>query len=72
MNYTIQDLIEGIMDETEATSRSWRQRERWSPRPGLENIEELVQQGREIYRRTAEHPSLDEFLEQVALVAGYR
>ena len=66
-DYTIQDLIEGIMDETGYQQELEAEGEVES-QTRLENIEELVNKAVS-YEEDSEHPSLDEFLEQVALVA---
>ena len=66
-DYTIQDLIEGIRDETGYQQELEAEGEVES-QTRLENIEELVNKAVS-YEEDSEHPSLDEFLEQVALVA---
>lgn len=66
-DYTIQDLIEGIMDETGYQQELESEGEVES-QTRLENIEELVNKAVS-YEEDSEHPTLDEFLEQVALVA---
>ena len=66
-DYTIQDLIEGIMDETGYQQELEAEGEVES-QTRLENIEELVNKAVS-YEEDSAHPSLDEFLEQVALVA---
>ena len=66
-DYTIQDLIEGIMDETGYQQELEAEGEVES-QTRLENIEELVNKAVS-YEEDSEHPTLDEFLEQVALVA---
>ena len=66
-DYTIQDLIEGIMDETGYQQELEAEGEGES-QTRLENIEELVNKAVS-YEEDSEHSTLDEFLEQVALVA---
>ena len=66
-DYTIQDLIEGIMDET-GYQQDLEAEGEVESQTRLENIEELVNKAVS-YEEDSEHPSLDEFLEQVALVA---
>ena len=66
-DYTIQDLIEGIMDETGYQQELEAEGEVES-QTRLENIEELVNKAVS-YEEDSEHSTLDEFLEQVALVA---
>ena len=66
-DFTIQDLIEGILDETGYRQELEAEGEIES-QTRLENIEELVNKAVS-YEQDSEHPSLDEFLEQVALVA---
>lgn len=64
---SIQDLIEGIMEETGYQEELEAEGEIES-QTRLENIEELVNKAVS-YEQDSEHPTLDEFLEQVALVA---
>lgn len=64
---TIQDLIEDILDETGYRQELESEGEIES-QTRLENIEELVNKAVS-YEAESEHPSLDGFLEQVALVA---
>ena len=66
-DYAIQDIIEGILDETGYRQELENEGEIES-QTRLENIEELVNKAVS-YEEDSEHPSLDEFLEQVALVA---
>ncbi len=66
-DFTIQDLIEGILDETGYRQELEAEGEIES-QTRLENIEELVNKAVS-YEQDSEQPSLDEFLEQVALVA---
>ena len=66
-DYTIQDLIEGIMDET-GYQQDLEAEGEVESQTRLENIEELVNKAVS-YEEDSEHPTLDEFLEQVALVA---
>lgn len=65
--YSIQDLIEGILDETGYRQELEAEGEIES-QTRLENIEELVNKAVS-YEEDSENPTLDEFLEQVALVA---
>ena len=64
---SIRDLIEGIMDETGYQQELEAEGE-IEAQTRLENIEELVNKAVS-YEEDSEHPTLDEFLEQVALVA---
>ena len=66
-DYTIQDLIEGIMDET-GYQQDLEAEGEVESQTRLENIEELVNKAVS-YEEDSEHSTLDEFLEQVALVA---
>ena len=66
-DYTIQDLIEGIMDET-GYQQDLEAEGEVESQARLENIEELVNKAVS-YEEDSEHSTLDEFLEQVALVA---
>lgn len=66
-DFTIQDLIEGILEETGYREELEADGEIES-QTRLENIEELVNKAVS-YENDSETPSLDEFLEQVALVA---
>ena len=65
--YTIQDLIEAILEETGYEEELKAEGEIESE-TRMENIQELISKAA-AYEEDAEHPSLDEFLEQVALVA---
>lgn len=66
-DFSIQDLIEGILDETGYRQELEEEGEIES-QTRLENIEELVNKAVS-YESDSDHPTLDEFLEQVALVA---
>lgn len=66
-DFTIQDLIEGIMEETGYQQELEAEGE-IEAQTRLENIEELVNKAVS-YEQDSDHPTLDEFLEQVALVA---
>ena len=66
-DFSIQDLIEGILDETGYRQELEDEGEIES-QTRLENIEELVNKAVS-YESDSDHPTLDEFLEQVALVA---
>lgn len=66
-DFTIRDLIEGILEETGYQKELEAEGEVES-QTRLENIEELVNKAVG-YEEDSEHPTLDEFLEQVALVA---
>ena len=66
-DFTIQDLIEGILEETGYEQELQAEGE-IEAQTRLENIEELVNKAVS-YEEDSEHPTLDEFLEQVALVA---
>ena len=66
-DFSIRDLIEGIMDETGYQQELEAEGE-IEAQTRLENIEELVNKAVS-YEEDSEHPTLDEFLEQVALVA---
>ena len=65
--YTIQNLIEAILEETGYEEELKAEGEIESE-TRMENIQELISKAA-AYEEDAEHPSLDEFLEQVALVA---
>ena len=65
--YTIQDLIEAILEETGYEEELKAEGEIESE-TRMENIQELINKAA-AYEEDAEHPSLDGFLEQVALVA---
>lgn len=66
-DFSIRDLIEGIMVETGYQQELEAEGE-IEAQTRLENIEELVNKAVS-YEEDSEHPTLDEFLEQVALVA---
>lgn len=65
--YTIQDLIEAILEETGYEEELKAEGEIESE-TRMENIQELISKAA-AYEEDAKHPSLDGFLEQVALVA---
>ena len=65
--YSIQDLIEGILDET-GYRQELEEEGEVEAETRLENIQELINKAVS-YEDESEHPTLDEFLEQVALVA---
>lgn len=66
-DFAIQELIEGILDETGYREELEAEGE-VEGQTRLENIEELVNKAVS-YEEDSENPTLDEFLEQVALVA---
>jgi len=66
-SFCIRELIEGILDETGYRKELEAEGE-IEAQTRLENIEELVNKAVS-YEEDSEHPTLDEFLEQVALVA---
>ena len=66
-SFRIRELIEGILDETGYREELEAEGE-IEAQTRLENIEELVNKAVS-YEEDSEHPTLDEFLEQVALVA---
>lgn len=66
-SFRIRELIEGILDETGYREELEAEGE-IEAQMRLENIEELVNKAVS-YEEDSEHPTLDEFLEQVALVA---
>lgn len=66
-DYGLRQLIEGIMEETGYEEELMAEGE-VEGQTRLENIEELINKAVS-YEEDSEHPSLDEFLEQVALVA---
>lgn len=66
-DFSIQELIEGILDETGYREELESEGE-IEAQTRLENIEELVNKAVS-YEEESDHPTLDEFLEQVALVA---
>ena len=65
--FSLRDLIEGIVEETGYRQELEAEGE-IEAETRLENIEELVNKAVS-YEEDSEHPTLDEFLEQVALVA---
>lgn len=65
--FSIRDLIKGILDET-GYQKDLEAEGEIEAQTRLENIEELVNKAVS-YEEDSEHPALDEFLEQVALVA---
>lgn len=64
--HTITDLIEAVLKQTGYQQELEAEEEEGQER--LENIQELISKAA-AYERDSEHPSLDEFLELVALVA---
>ena len=66
-DYGLRQLIEGIMEETGYEEELMAEGE-VEGQTRLENIEELINKAVS-YEEDSEHPSLDEFLEEVALVA---
>lgn len=66
-SFCIRELIEGILDET-GYRKELEAESEIEAQTRLENIEELVNKAVS-YEEDSEHPTLDEFLEQVALVA---
>ena len=67
-DFSIRDLIEGIMDET-GYQQELEAEAQIEAQTRLENIGGIGEQGGKVMRKDSEHPTLDEFLEQVALVA---
>lgn len=65
--YSIQDLIEAILEETGYEEELKAECE-IEAETRMENIQELINKAA-AYEEDSQHPSLDEFLEQVALVA---
>ncbi len=65
--YTIQDLIRAILEET-GYEEDLKAEGEIESETRIENIQELISKAA-AYEKDAERPSLDEFLEQVALVA---
>ena len=65
--YSIQDLIEAILEET-GYEEELKAEGEIEAETRIENIQELINKAA-AYEEDAQHPSLDEFLEQVALVA---
>lgn len=66
-DFGLRDLIEGIVDDT-GYRQELEEEGEVEAQTRLENIEELINKAVS-YEEDSEHPSLDEFLEQVALVA---
>ena len=65
--YSIQDLIEVILEET-GYEEELKAEGEIEAETRMENIQELINKAA-AYEEDSQHPSLDEFLEQVALVA---
>lgn len=65
--YSIQDLIEAILEET-GYEEELKAEGEIEAETRIENIQELINKAA-AYEEDSQHPSLDEFLEQVALVA---
>lgn len=65
--YSIQDLIEAILEET-GYEEELKAEGEIEAETRMENIQELINKAT-AYEEDLQHPSLDEFLEQVALVA---
>lgn len=65
--YSIQDLIEAILEET-GYEEELKAEGEIGAETRMENIQELINKAA-AYEEDSQHPSLDEFLEQVALVA---
>ena len=65
--YSIQDLIEAILEET-GYEEELKAKGEIEAETLMENIQELINKAA-AYEEDSQHPSLDEFLEQVALVA---
>lgn len=65
--YSIRQLIEDILDET-GYREELKEEGKEESESRLENIDELVSKAMD-YEREADHPTLDGFLEEVALVA---
>ena len=65
--YSIQDLIEAILEET-GYEEELKAEGEIEAEIRMENIQELINKAA-AYEEDSQHPSLDEFLEQVALVA---
>ena len=66
-DYTIKQLLR-MCWKSPAIGGSWKQKVRSKARAVWKNVEELVNKA-VAYWEKAEEPSLDEFLEEVALVA---
>lgn len=67
--YSIKELIEAILEETGYEEELQSEGE-IEAETRMENIEELISKAA-AYEEDAQYPSLDEFLEQVALVADF-
>ena len=65
--YSMKDLIDHILEDT-GYEEELQQEGEIEAQTRLENIEELINKAA-AYEEDSEHPTLDEFLEQVALVA---
>lgn len=65
--YSIQDLIEAILEET-GYEEELKAEGEIEAETRMENIQELINKAA-AYEEDSQHPSLDEFLQQVALVA---
>ena len=65
--YSIQDLIEAILEEA-GYEEELKAEGEIEAETRMENIQELINKAA-AYEEDSQHPSLDEFLEQVALVA---
>lgn len=65
--YSIQDLIEAILEET-GYEEELKAEGEIEAETRMENIQELINKAA-AYEEDSQHPSLDEFLEQVVLVA---
>ena len=65
--YSIQDLIEALLEET-GYEEELKAEGEIEAETRMENIQELINKAA-AYEEDSQHPSLDEFLEQVALVA---
>lgn len=65
--YSIQELIEAILEET-GYEEELKAEGEIEAETRMENIQELINKAA-AYEEDSQHPSLDEFLEQVALVA---
>ena len=65
--YSIKDLIDHILEDT-GYEEELQEEGEIEVQTRLENIEELINKAA-AYEEDSEHPTLDEFLEQVALVA---
>ena len=65
--YSMKDLIDHILEDT-GYEEELQEEGKIEAQTRLENIEELINKAA-AYEEDSEHPTLDEFLEQVALVA---